>query len=36
MMEVLIGWGDMKAPIPPFSHFYDASILADARKLLKK
>jgi NitT/TauT family transport system substrate-binding protein len=36
MMEVLIGWGDMKAPIPPFSRFYDASILADARKLLKK
>jgi NitT/TauT family transport system substrate-binding protein len=35
-MEVLIGWGDMKAPMPPFSHFYDASILADANKLLKK
>lgn len=36
MMDVLIGWGDMKAPIPPFSRFYDASILVDARKLLKK
>jgi NitT/TauT family transport system substrate-binding protein len=36
MMGVLIGWGDMKAPIPPFSHFYDASIVADATKLLKK
>jgi len=35
-MEVLIGWGDMKNPVPPFSHFYDASILADADKLLKK
>ena len=35
-MDVLIGWGDMKAPMPPFSHFYDASILADANKLLKK
>ena len=36
MMDVLVGWGDMKAPIPPFSHFYDASVLADANKLLKK
>lgn len=36
MMEVLIGWGDMKAPIPPFSQFYDASIVVDAMKLLKK
>jgi ABC-type nitrate/sulfonate/bicarbonate transport system substrate-binding protein len=36
MMDVLIGWGDMKAPMPPFSHFYDASILADANKMLKK
>ena len=36
MMEVLIGWGDMKAPMPPFSHFYDASIVADAEKAMKK
>ena len=35
-MDVLIGWGDMKAPVPPYSRFYDASILADANKLLKK
>ena len=35
MMEVLIGWGDMKAPMPPFSHFYDASIVADAKKMMK-
>jgi hypothetical protein len=35
-MDVLIGWGDMKAPIPPYSHFYDASVLVDANKLLKK
>lgn len=35
MMKVLIGWGDMKAPIPPFSHFYDASIIADAKKMMK-
>ena len=35
-MEVLIGWGDMKAPMPAFSHFYDVNILADANKLLKK
>jgi NitT/TauT family transport system substrate-binding protein len=35
-MDVLIGWGDMKAPVPPYSHFYDASVLADANKLLKK
>ena len=35
MMEVLVGWGDMKKPIPPLSKFYDARILADAKKVMK-
>lgn len=35
MMGVLIGWGDVKAPMPPFSKFYDKTIVADAMKLLK-
>ncbi|MGH6671937.1 MAG: ABC transporter substrate-binding protein [Xanthobacteraceae bacterium] len=36
MMNVLVGWGEMKSPIPAFSSYYDASVLADANKLLKK
>ena len=36
MMTVLVGWGDVKPPIPPISKFYDASILADAQKSLGK
>ena len=35
MMNVLVGWGEIKPPIPPFSKFYDGSVLADANKLLK-
>lgn len=31
MMNVLVGWGDIKPPIPPLSKFYDASILKDAK-----
>lgn len=36
MMKVLVGWGEVKPPIPPFSNYYDASVLADGKKLLKK
>lgn len=36
MMKVLVDWGEVNPPIPPFSKFYDASILADANTLLKK
>lgn len=35
MMEVLVGWGDMKAPIPPLSKYYDASIVTEARRMVK-
>ena len=31
MMNVLVGWGDIKPPVPPLSKFYDASILRDAK-----
>ncbi len=33
IMEVLVGWGDMKS-IPPMSKFYDDSLLKEARKRL--
>lgn len=36
MMNVLVGWGEIKPPIPAFSSYYDASVLTDANKLLKK
>jgi NitT/TauT family transport system substrate-binding protein len=36
MMKVLVGWGEVKAPIPPFSKFYDGSVLANANRVLKK
>jgi len=36
MMGVLVGWGELKPPIPPFAKFYDASVIADANALLKK
>lgn len=35
MMEVLVGWGDVKAPIPPIDRFYDGSVAAEAAKMLK-
>ena len=34
MMDVLVGWGEIKRPIPAFSKFYDNSVLTDAKKLL--
>jgi ABC-type nitrate/sulfonate/bicarbonate transport system substrate-binding protein len=36
MMKVLIGWGDVKAPVPPIAKFYDSSILADAARTMSK